>query len=456
MIKAIIFDLDGVLVDTKDIHFQALNTALKINNLKTISYSNHIKRYDGFSTDQKLKILLKDKKNKNKLVKQIKNEKNRITKFLLNKEIKYNKKIYNIFEKLSKKYTICVATNAINNTLKLCLRKLKISKFIKYSLSNEDVKNKKPHPEIYLKILIKLGMRPKEVLILEDSYFGRKSVQEAGCNLMPIKSLSDVSSKNISYYLKKFDKNKTISNQIWTDDKLNILIPMAGAGSRFKKAGYTFPKPLIEVNGSPMIEKVVKSLQIKANYIFIINDDHQKKYNIRSLLQTMQPNCKIITVKKITKGAACTTLLSKKYIDNDNPLLIVNSDQIIKWNSSKTMYEFIYKNVDGGILVFKSIHPKWSYAKLKKNNVIEVAEKKVISNNATVGVYFWKKGKDYVSCAEKMIKNNIKTNNEFYVCPVYNEAIKEGKKIIVSKVKKMYGLGTPEDLVNFKNNYAKV
>ena len=164
----------------------------------------------------------------------------------------------------------------------------------------------------------------------------------------------------------------------------------------------------------------------------------------------MIPNCKIIEIDGLTDGAAHTTLFAKKYINNSNPLLIANSDQYIIWNSSKTLYNFYTKDFDGGILTFESIHPKWSYAKCDNNQIVmEVAEKKVISKNATVGVYYWKKGSDYVKYANKMIKNNKRINNEFYVCPVYNEAINDGKKIAISQVDKMYGLGTPEDLKNY-------
>ena len=143
-------------------------------------------------------------------------------------------------------------------------------------------------------------------------------------------------------------------------------------------------------------------------------------------------------------------IISKKFIDNSNPLIIANSDQFIEWNSSKTMYKFTSQKVDGAILTFKSIHPKWSYAKCDENKtVLEVAEKKVISNNATVGIYYWAKGNDYVNYAEQMIKKNIRVNNEFYVCPVFNEAIKDKKRVVIEEVDKMWGLGTPEDLNEF-------
>ena len=198
--------------------------------------------------------------------------------------------------------------------------------------------------------------------------------------------------------------NNKIKNY-WSDQNLNILIPMAGAGSRFQEAGYIFPKPLIEINNKPMIQIVLESLNVDGNFIFIVQKEHQKKYNINSVLKILKPNCKIIELDQITEGAACTTLLAKKHINNNNPLLIANSDQFIKWDSIKSMYNFTSKKIDGSILTFEAIHPKWSYAKVDKNNLVsEVAEKKVISKNATVGVYFWKKGNDYVKYAEQMIK----------------------------------------------------
>ena len=208
---------------------------------------------------------------------------------------------------------------------------------------------------------------------------------------------------------------------------------MAGAGSRFQQAGYSKPKPLIEINNKPMIQCVIDSLKLEGNYIFIVQKEHQVKYNINSL-DDLKPNCKIIELDKITEGAACTTLLAKKLINNNNPLIIANSDQYIEWDSIKSMYNFNSKKIDGSILTFEAIHPKWSYAKVDKNNLVtEVAEKKVISKNATVGVYYWKKGSDYVKYADQMIKKNIRVNNEFYVCPVFNEAILDKKKIIIDE-----------------------
>ena len=206
---------------------------------------------------------------------------------------------------------------------------------------------------------------------------------------------------------------------------------------------------------SELIDQQLKQHSIDKN-TFIFNTcavtseaERKARQSIRKIKKE-NPNAKIVVCDKITEGAACTTLLARKFIDTDSPLLMANSDQIIDWDSGQVMYSFANSNIDGGILTFDSSHPKWSYAKVDKNNfVIEVAEKKPISNHATVGIYYWKKGSDYVKYADKMIKKNIRVNNEFYVCPVFNEAIYDKKRIIIDPVDEMHGLGTPDDLNNF-------
>ena len=447
MIKAIIFDLDGVLIESKDIHFHALNKALKeVNHIYEISYNEHLAKYDGMSTSTKLNKLNLEKKlpkNKNLLINK---NKQKYTIEILSNLIQKDNEIIKIINYYRKSFKIAIATNSIRSTLNIVLKNLKLKNKFHYTISNEDVKNPKPHSEIYLKCMIALGVNPNEALIIEDSSVGIKSAQLSGANILPVTNIKkDVNIKNINKYISMSSKNNKKTK--WISEKLNILIPLAGKGSRFQKQGYLFPKPLIEVNDKPMIQKVIENISIDANYFFIVLKEHVDKYNLNYVLKNLEPNCKIIVCDNITEGAACTSLLARKYIDNNNPLLMANSDQIIKWDSSQVMYSFANSEIDGGILTFESSHPKWSYAKVDKNNyVIEVAEKKPISNLATVGIYYWKKGSDYVKYADQMIKKNIRVNNEFYVCPVFNEAIIDSKKIITKNVEEMWGIGTPEDL----------
>ena len=378
MIKVIIFDLDGVLVDTKMIHFEALNLSLKKYGYEEISIDDHVKVFDGLPTNEKLKILNKKDKLPIKNFSKINKYKQKITANLLKKKIKRKTHLLEIFKYLNKNYKIAVATNAVKSTLKICLKNLGIEKYVDFKLSNEDIINPKPNPEIYLRIFVHFGIYPSEALIVEDSHYGREAAVSSGAKLLPIKKINELNLKKIKLNLisKKIINEKNIS---WEDNKMNVLIPMAGAGKRFFDAGYIFPKPLIEVDNKPMIQWVIESLNLNANYIFIIQKEHQKKYNISSVLRILKPNCKIIELDHITEGAACTTLLAKKFINNSNPLIIANSDQYIRWNSSKAIYNFNSKNLDGAILTFEAIHPKCSYAKCDKDGFVsEVAEKKVI------------------------------------------------------------------------------
>jgi dTDP-glucose pyrophosphorylase len=242
----------------------------------------------------------------------------------------------------------------------------------------------------------------------------------------------------------------------WRDKKLNVLIPMAGAGSRFATQGFTFPKPLIDVRGKPMIQLVVENLNIEANYIFIVQKEHYEKYQLKYLLNLIAPDCKIVIIDGVTEGAACTTLLAAEYIDNENPLLMVNSDQLLDWDSNKVMYSLQADQIDGGIITFTSTHPKYSYVKLDENGwVNECVEKRVISNMATTGHYYWTRGMDYIFYADRMIQKNKRVNGEFYVAPVYQEAIEGGEKMKFKNktVEGMWSLGTPEDLSYFLAEY---
>ena len=237
---------------------------------------------------------------------------------------------------------------------------------------------------------------------------------------------------------------------------MQILIPMAGRGKRFEDAGYSFPKPLIDINGKTMIQIIIENLNFSAEHILICQKEHYEKYALKELLDLITPNCKIIQVSEITEGAACTALLSKESINNDEELIIANSDQWVNWNNQHFLSFLRDNDADGGIVTFYSTHPKWSFVKLDdEGKVTIVAEKKPISNIATVGIYYFKKGKYFVEAAEQMIGKNIRTNNEFYIAPVYNEMIQSNKKILNYPIAEMRGLGTPEDLSKFMENIDK-
>lgn len=240
---------------------------------------------------------------------------------------------------------------------------------------------------------------------------------------------------------------------------MKILIPMAGEGSRFAKEGYQFPKPLIDVAGKPMIQRVVENLDFNAEYIFLVRKYHLEKYEgLRDTLsQITNLKSKIVEVDGLTEGAACTALLAKDFIDNEDDLLIANSDQIIEYEQENFNMLKNLTNVDALVFTFNAVHPKWSFVKTNSRGFItEVAEKKPISNIATCGIYWYRKGSDFIKYSEQMISKNIRVNNEFYIAPVYNELICDGKTLIPFYVHKMHGIGTPEDLNTYLANYNRL
>lgn len=451
-IKLVIFDLDGVLVEAKNIHFDALNQAL--GDEYSISWNEHLSTYDGLKTTQKLDMLSERKGLPKEQHDSVWKSKQNITLQKL-KQLQPDNKLQEVMEFLSEKgYKIAVCSNSIRKTVLTVLSKLGIMEYMDLVISNEDVKNSKPHPEMYWKGISMMSVLPEETLIVEDSPYGLLAASRSKSHILRVKNPKEVNIKNIQNKINQVNMGEQQSTPAWRDEKLNVLIPMAGAGSRFEQAGYTFPKPLIDVKGKPMIQVVVDNLNIKANYIYVVQKKHREKYNLDTLLNLITPNCKIVETDGVTEGAACTALLAKEYINSENPLFFANSDQFVEWDSNEFMYKMNETDADGGIVSFRATHPKWSFAKVNDEGLVtEVAEKNPISDIATVGYYYWKHGSDFVKFAEQMIEKDIRVNNEFYVCPVFNQAIEGGKKIRTFDIPKMWGLGTPEDLNYYLENY---
>jgi len=444
MIKLVIFDLDGVLVDSCDIHFHALNCALMECGYESIEYTEHIEKYNGKPTNTKLCMLSDEKGVEKRDHLKIWKLKQKKTQELI-KKYTPDTRIVEILKSFKDEgYLLYCASNSIWNTVKIILHKKGFLEYIDYFISNEDVRQPKPNPEMYYNCLKRANVSLTETLIIEDSLVGYYSAIQTEAHVLKIKNSEELSYENIKHRINE------------CDSYINIVIPMAGNGSRFANKGYKDPKPFIPVNGKPMIQWVVENLKFKnkkSKFIFIARTDHRKKYDIDTTLKSIAPGCEIIYVDDLTEGAACTVLLASKFINNTDNLIIANSDQYLEWDNEAFISKALEEKVDGLISVFESDNPKWSYAKETNGKVTLVAEKNPISNKATTGIYYWKNGRDFVIYANKMIEKNIRVNNEFYVCPVYNEAIQDSKLIKTLKCSKMWGLGTPEDLDFFLKNF---
>lgn len=237
---------------------------------------------------------------------------------------------------------------------------------------------------------------------------------------------------------------------------MNILLLLAGRGSRFKEVGYKEPKSLIPVKGKPMVAWAIESLSFIKNpkYIVICLKEQEDSFEISKTLKKLCKELQLVITDGVTEGAAKSALLARELINNDEELIISNGDQYFKSISFQKELKKEKKEFIGLIPIFEATHPRWSFAKVNgKNFVTEVAEKVPISNNATVGAYYFKKGRDFVWAAEEMIKKDIRRNNEFYICPTFNELIGRGDKIKAVETEAMWSLGTPEDVVYFEKYY---
>jgi len=450
-VKLVVFDLDGVLMDSRDMHYDTLNAALQAYDpALVIPYDEHLAKYDGHPTTAKLKLLTKEKGLDPAAYKSIWEAKQAATQDAILSRYAPDPRLQDLLRSLKARgLLLYCASNSIWVTVKNSLLALGILEFFDFFVSNEDVRNSKPAPDLYFECFNRSKLTPKEVLICEDSPVGRKAALTSGAHLCAVENPADLTLDKVEAALKKANAVSAydLRDAIGTSNRINIVIPAAGLGSRFANAGYAFPKPLIEVNGKPMIQLVVDNLAIGGHFIFIVQEKHHDQYNLNYLLGALAPGCDIVKARGLTEGAACTILLAKDHINNDDPLLIANSDQLLDWDPRQFVYASMSDGVDGCISTFTSVHPKFSFVRTNEQGyVVEVAEKKVISNQATTGVYFWRRGADFVKYAEQMIAKGKRVNNEFYTCPVYEEAIEDGFKIKTVPVNKFHCLGTPQDL----------
>jgi len=240
---------------------------------------------------------------------------------------------------------------------------------------------------------------------------------------------------------------------------INIVIPMAGAGSRFAQAGFKYPKPLIPIHGVPMIQAVIENIRPHKlhRFIFVCQKKHVEAYALKEKFKQWAPGSTLIEIEGITEGALCTVLKAYSFINNDEQLMIANSDQYVDVDINHYLNKIISNDLDGLIMTMKANDPKWSFVSIGANDLVtRVVEKQVISNQATVGIYNFKRGCDFVAGAKKMIENDERVNGEFFVAPVYNYLVLAGRRIgafnIGSNGNGMYGLGVPCDLNSFLAN----
>ncbi len=232
-------------------------------------------------------------------------------------------------------------------------------------------------------------------------------------------------------------------------------MPMAGEGKRLQDYD-SFPKPLVKILGKTIVEWSVETLGLEGNYIFCCKKEHIDTYEIDKILKKIVPNCKIISIDYQTKGTMQSVLEAADLINNDEELIISDTDHYLEWDNKYFNDVIRSREIDGCVMVFPEEwnSTKASYVKLDNQGfVIESAEKQPISKMATVGLHYFKKGSDLVKFGKDMIKKEMKYNDEYYVTPVYNLFVESNKKIITFPVNKMWALGSSDEVKLFLKEY---
>jgi dTDP-glucose pyrophosphorylase len=241
---------------------------------------------------------------------------------------------------------------------------------------------------------------------------------------------------------------------------MNVVVLFSGSSASFKEAGYSYPKNLADVDGKPLVQKILDHLiqlrSLNAKFICLLHREENRTFHTGAVIQLSMDSATVVELASDTSGAACSALLTVEHIDNNSPLVIVNGDQLlVGLDLAAVVIEFQKRKLDGGIIVFEDLHPRWSFVKCDENGyVIETAEKRPISKLATAGFYYFAHGSDFVNGVYNMIKKDAQVNGQFYICPVYNELILQQKKVGVHQVPKsaVRALSTPTDVLNYNGH----
>jgi HAD superfamily hydrolase (TIGR01509 family) len=447
----ILFDLDGVLVEFKELHkrafIQAWNECMPSH---PINDKYHTDNLEAQSTKQKLETLAQDMGITFDR-KQISDRKQEITTYMLESAHVYQRTRNALEWAKTRGIRMGCCSNSISSTVRKSLEKLVPLSYFELILSNEDIDQPKPHPAIYNRAIEIFNVPSDQIIVFEDSKVGKESARHANLQVIDIVDAMDISPRFLEICY------NTRNRPYLTTLRLNVVIPMAGLGSRFQKAGYTISKPFLPVFDKPMFEWVIsnilpESIRPYANVHLIIRKEQLAEFQLHNT-----NNYNLHTVDQLTEGAACTVLTVKEHINTDEPLIIANSDQYLDWDIENFYRCLTHPDYDGVISTFyqpDETDLRWSYATVDSEGLVQrVAEKQFIGPLATTGIYGWKRGSDFVSHAEEMIRRNIRVNNEFYVCPVYNITIEHGGTIRTYNCERMWGLGVPDDYEHFLTNF---
>jgi CTP:molybdopterin cytidylyltransferase MocA len=240
---------------------------------------------------------------------------------------------------------------------------------------------------------------------------------------------------------------------------MDVLVLMAGDSQRFEEAGYGYPKNLVEIDGLALVERVVACLapltEAGARLVFVVRRSEADAFHTDEVLRLLVPEAMVVTVPNLESGAACAALLAIEQVDPEQPLLVFNGDQIVAADLNAVVADFGARDLDGGVVVFRAVHPRWSYVRTGPDGlVVEAAEKRPISTLATAGTYYFRRGADFFEAAMAMVRKDAHVQGRFFVCPAFNELVLRQRRVGVHEIDRAdyFSLATPQGVSAYEEH----
>ena len=455
VVNAVVFDLDGTLVETRDLHKVALNEALRAvaGEEYVISDEEHHAQFDGLSTAQKLKKLNAQKNMNPDLNKAVWEKKQELTNTMVSQTVKPDKRIAAVIRHLKQRgYPVAVASNCIRSSVDLILKCLGIYDLVDLSVSNDDVEIAKPAPDIYARAAACFGLRADELLVVEDAPFGWQAALSSGAHLMPISCPADVTLDSVS------EKIAEINN---THHPVVVIVPLAGPiplvhGASGAKG---FHPSLYDIRGKSAIEHAMQSVVSRRHpmkFVFVVLGDSIPDAVLMRATNWLPTS--IVRLPAPTRGALESVLAAERFICEDSPLLICDGCHVDEWRPGSDIDELLdARGCTAAVTVTPSYDERWSYATIDPDGFVSsVQEKAKISNHALTGLYMWRQGKDFIRDAKLAMSHGPRVRGRLYVAPVLNYTISSaGGRVRSVPVRYMHSLGTHSEVLQFAlRNYA--
>jgi HAD superfamily hydrolase (TIGR01509 family) len=458
-VQLVVFDLDGVLVDSRDLHYEALNAAIEAEagTQYVITRAEHESIYDGLSTNQKLRLMSLTKELPLEAHARIWQRKQELTDVLVRQQLAPVAHVTQLLQQLKRcGYPVAVASNCIRSSVRNILDSIGLLPYIDACFSNEDVAHAKPEPDIYIKACASFGLQPHQALVVEDSTKGFEAALRAGCHLLKVDGTASVTAAAVFRRLQEVDAAPV---------PITVVIPLAGNSPQAwldgpESAPAELPLFLTDVRGRPALEwavRSIKSARFPMRFVFVVKDAQAAALKLESMCvkATGYEPTTVVRARAETLGALKTVLQARQLLAPGAPLLIFDGSHIVDWRAGGCVDDVLCSRADGAVTVCSSSDPRWSYVRMQSNSnaVLEVHEKIAVSNSACSGLYFWRRAADFLEAADAVVAADTRTRGLFFLAPTFNHTIRGGAAVEAVPIAQTWSLRTASEVSFFAEHF---